>query len=47
MSKEEIKENMSYMETLEKNSELYIYEYFEDVKRNVDLRRKDSIQHDP
>jgi len=38
---------MSYMETLEKNSELYIYEYFEDIKRNVDLRRKDSIQHDP
>jgi len=46
MSKEEIKENMFYMETLEENSE-YIYEYFEDIKRNVDLRRKDSIQHDP
>jgi len=28
-------ENISYMDTLEKNAELYIYEYFEDIKRKV------------
>ena len=29
------------IETLEKNSEGYIYEYFEDIKRQVDIRRED------
>ena len=29
------------IETLEKNSEGYIYEYFEDIKRKVDIRRED------
>jgi hypothetical protein len=37
-------ENISFMETLEKNAELYIYEYFEDIKRKVDLRREDLIE---
>ena len=37
-------ENMSYIETLDKNAELYIYGYFEDIKRKVDLRREDLIE---
>jgi len=44
MSKEKTEENMPDMETLEKNAELYIYGYFEDIKRKVDLRREDLIQ---
>ena len=32
------------MEGLDKNTEICIYEYFEDIKRKVDLRRKDLIQ---
>lgn len=42
--KEEIesaRENVAKIETLEKNAENYIYEYFEDIKRKVVLRRKD------
>ena len=41
--KNEIKkaeEQIATIEPLEKNSELYIYEYFEDIKRQVDLRRE-------
>ena len=41
MSKEKKKENMSDMD---KNAELYIYRYFEDIKRKVDLRREDLIE---
>ena len=41
MSKEKKKENMSDMD---KNAELYIYGYFEDIKRKVDLRREDLIE---
>ena len=37
-------ENLSDMETLDKNAELYIYGYFEDIKREVDLRREDLIE---
>ena len=37
-------ENIPNMETLEKNAELYIYGYFDDIKRSVDLRREDLIQ---
>ena len=37
-------ENFSDMETLENNAELYIFGYFEDIKRKVDLRREDLIQ---
>ena len=32
------------METLDKNAELNIYGYFEDIKRKVDLRREDLIE---
>jgi len=35
MFKEKKKENMSDMD---KNAELYIYGYFEDIKKKVDLR---------
>lgn len=38
---EEAKANYDKIETLQKNSECYIYEYFEDIKRQVDLRRED------
>jgi hypothetical protein len=41
MSKEKKKENMSDMD---KNAESYIYGYFEDIKRKVDLRREDLIE---
>jgi len=37
-------ENFSDMETLDNNAELYIFGYFEDIKRKVDLRREDLIQ---
>ena len=37
-------ENMPNIQTFEKNGETYIYEYFEDIKRKVDLRREDLIQ---
>jgi len=32
---------VAQIETLEKDSEGYIYEYFEDIKRKVDIRRED------
>jgi hypothetical protein len=35
------KENLVKCELLEKNAENYIYDYFEDIKRQVDLRRED------
>jgi DNA repair ATPase RecN len=35
------KEKFTEIETLKRNSEGYIYEYFEDVKRQVDTRRED------
>jgi len=34
-------EKVAEIETLERNSEGYIYEYFEDIKRQVDIRRED------
>ena len=34
-------EKVAKIEMLEKNSEGYIYEYFEDIKRQVDIRRED------
>ena len=34
-------EQFAKIETLEKNSEIYIYEYFEDIKRKVDIRREE------
>lgn len=37
----EAKEKVATIETLEKISENYIYEYFEEVKRQVNLRRED------
>jgi len=33
-------ESVAKIETLEKNSEEYIYEYFEEIKRQVDIRRE-------
>ena len=38
---EDAKENVIKIEFLEKNAENYIYDYFEDVKRQVDIRRED------
>jgi hypothetical protein len=38
---ENAKENMIEIGLLEKNAENYIYEYFEDIKRQVDIRRED------
>ena len=37
----EAQENVTKIESLERNAESYIYEYFEDIKRKVDLRRED------
>jgi hypothetical protein len=37
-------ESLSDMESLDKNAELYIYGYFEEIKRKVDLRREDLIE---
>jgi hypothetical protein len=38
---EDARDNMVKVELLEKNAENYIYEYFEDIKRQVDIRRED------
>ncbi len=38
---EKAKENVNEIGLLEKNGENYIYEYFEDIKRQVDIRRED------
>ena len=38
---ENAKENVVKIGLLEKNAENYIYEYFEDIKRQVDIRRED------
>ena len=38
---DDAKENVDKIEFLEKNAENYIYDYFEDVKRQVDIRRED------
>lgn len=38
---ENAKENIIKIDSLEKNAENYIFEYFEDIKRQVDLRRED------
>ena len=35
------RERVAEIEMLEKNSEGYIYDYFEDIKRQVDVRRED------
>jgi hypothetical protein len=37
----EANENVVKIGLLEKNTEIYIYEYFEDIKRQVDIRRED------
>ena len=34
-------ENVAKIELLEKNSESYIYEYFAEIRRHVDIRRED------
>ena len=36
-----VHEKVAKIEMLEKNSEVYIYDYFEDIKRKVDIRRED------
>ena len=38
---EDAKEKMVKVELLEQNAENYIYEYFENIKRQVDIRRED------
>jgi len=38
---EKAKEKVNEIGLLEKNAENYIYEYFEDIKRQVDIRRED------
>ena len=38
---EDAKEKVVKIRLLEKNAESYIYEYFEDIKRQVDIRRED------
>ena len=35
------KDNVAKIEALEKDPEFYIYEYFEEIKRQVDLRREE------
>jgi hypothetical protein len=35
------KDNVAKIEALENDPEYYIYEYFEEVKRQVDLRREE------
>jgi hypothetical protein len=37
---EEAKQKMNQIELLENNSETFIYDYFEDIKRQVDIRRE-------
>ncbi len=44
MSKKGEKNNIFNVKASGNNSEAYIYEYFEDMKREVDLRREDLIQ---
>jgi len=39
---EAAREHLSKIETLDKDPENYIYEYFADIKRQVDLRREES-----
>ena len=38
---ENAKENVLKVEELQKNGEMYIYDYFENIKRQVDIRRED------
>jgi hypothetical protein len=38
---EDAKEKMVKVELLEQNAENYIYEYFEDIKRQIDIRREE------
>lgn len=38
---ERTRQNLFKLEPLLKDSENFIYEYFEDIKRRVDLRRED------
>ena len=38
---ENAKEKMAKVELLEQNAENYIYKYFEDIKRQIDIRRED------
>ncbi len=38
---ENAKETVLKVEELKKNEEMYIYNFFEDIKRQVDIRRED------
>ncbi len=38
---EDAKDNLAKIKFLQKNSENYLYDYFEDIKRQVDIRRED------
>ena len=38
---ENAKKNVVEIGLLEKNAENYVYDYFEDIKRQVDIRRED------
>ena len=44
MSSNDYEGNVFSIESLEQHAEDYIYGYFEDIKRKVDLRRQDVIQ---
>ena len=41
MELNDAKDNVAKIEALEKDPEFYIYEYFEEIKRQVDLRREE------
>jgi hypothetical protein len=41
MKLNDAEDNVAKIEALEKEPETYIYEYFEEIKRQVDLRRED------
>ena len=38
---EKAKETVLKVDELKKNEEMYIYNFFEDIKRQVDIRRED------
>lgn len=38
---EEASKNLANIETLQKNAENFIYDYFEDIKKKIDLRREE------
>ena len=41
MKLNDAEDNVAQIEALEKDPETYIYEYFEEIKRQVDLRKED------